>query len=339
MKKILLITTGGTIASTKGENGLKPGLEIESFLKGLDLPEDNLHLSTLELMAKDSTDMSPEDWVQMAEVISEACHRGYEGVVLTHGTDTMSYTCAALTHLVGALPIPVILTGSQLPMDAENSDGPKNLRDAIIVSLMDISGVFLVFDGSVMDGASVRKVESVERHAFISVDGKEIGEVYEEQLELTTYGKQRVNEAGKKDDFYSLENYAKINMEYRPAIIKIVPGMDGDIIRFYADKGVVAIIIEAFGTGGIPEYIMPDLEYAVEKNIRIYVTTQCLKGGTHMEVYEVNTRVLELGKGSRTVKNKDELNCSEDINPAVGVIEAGNKTVEYIYTGLILGKI
>ena len=84
---------------------------------------------------------------------------------------------------------------------------------------------------------------------------------------------------------------------------------------------------------------MPDLEYAVEKNIRIYVTTQCLKGGTHMDVYEVNTRVMELGRGSRTVKNKYELNCSEDIHSVAGVIEAGNKTVEYIYTGLVLGKI
>jgi len=319
-KKILLITTGGTIASRKSEKGLQAGLELESYLQGLNLPEDSLSLSSLKLMEKDSTDIEPGDWLRLASVIREGFERGYEGIVLTHGTDTMSYTCAALGHLVGDLPIPIVLTGSQLPIDAQESDGPKNLRDAIITSLMDISGVMLVFDGIVMDGSSVRKIDSVEKNAFISVDSHEIGEIYEDQIELTTYGKQRVNELGKKKSLYSLrywnekKEYGMPKDSIRPALIKLLPGMDGGVFDYYVQKKVSAIIVEAYGTGGIQESILDRIKCAVEAGIKVYVVSQCLKGGTHMQVYEVNTRALE-----------------------IGVVEMGNKTLEYIYTGLLLG--
>jgi len=152
MKRILLLTTGGTIASQKGARGLMPitaGAEMLQMLPNLPCRAE-----TTELMRLDSANIQPEEWLQMATHVY-AVLDNYDGVVISHGTDTMSYSAAALSYMLRNLDKPVVLTGSQLTLAAENSDGPANLYNAFAVAAEGRPGVYVVFAGKIIRGCPV----------------------------------------------------------------------------------------------------------------------------------------------------------------------------------------
>ena len=133
-RRILLLTTGGTIASTPTEEGLAPGLD-GAELAGL-LPRgitDAYDLTIRDILHLDSSNIQPEEWQTIARHVFEN-RRGYDGIVITHGTDTMAYTASVLSFMLRGISIPVVLTGAQLPMTHPLSDGLENLRTALAMA-------------------------------------------------------------------------------------------------------------------------------------------------------------------------------------------------------------
>ena len=145
-KHILLLTTGGTIASLPGGEGLEPQRSgvMERELEQL---RTYSRITVKDVMCLDSSNIRPEEWKQLARQIY-TLRGGYDGIVVSHGTDTMAYTASALTFMLPGIDLPVVFTGSQLPLADVLSDGPDNLRTAFAMAASGVPGVFLAFDRS-----------------------------------------------------------------------------------------------------------------------------------------------------------------------------------------------
>ena len=240
MKKILLINTGGTFSSRPGENGLTPALsseEIGTLLGGFDpalsiTPEDHCSL--------DSSNITPDHWRTLALRIGEDVER-WDGVVLIHGTDTMAYTASMLSFMLQNIPIPVVLTGSQMPLGVPMSDAADNLRCALQMAASGRGGVFVAFDRKIMLGCRTSKVRTVSFNAFESINYPYVGEVNAFGLQL------RLEEAPPAGPFRLQVDYSD-----RISVLKLFPGMDPDIFRFLQERGYEGIYIEGFGLGGVP---------------------------------------------------------------------------------------
>ena len=175
-KKILLIGTGGTIASEMGESGLAPELTSEQLLRYLPDISGICRVECTQLFNLDSTNIQPKHWARVAAAI-RANYREYDGFVVSHGTDTMAYTAAALSYLVQGSPKPIVLTGAQRPIGFETTDSKENLRDAFTVAASDMAGVMLVFNGKIILGTRARKTRSKSFEAFSSINYPLLGMV------------------------------------------------------------------------------------------------------------------------------------------------------------------
>ena len=163
MKKLLFIATGGTIASGDSGSGLSPEASAEELLSGVNLPDAEIH--AIQPFALDSTDLTPQHWMEVAALIRDRW-QDFDGFVITHGTDTMAYGAAALSCLIQSACKPVILTGSQLPMSAPDTDARRNLSDALLCAERGRAGVWVCFCGRVIAGNAARKVHTRDFDAF-----------------------------------------------------------------------------------------------------------------------------------------------------------------------------
>ena len=183
MKKIVFITTGGTIASAQSEEGLVPALTSDDIMKYLGELNEAVEICCEDLLQLDSSNMQPEEWGLIARRIAELVP-DVDGIVLTHGTDTMAYTASALSFMLQNLPIPVVITGSQLPLVHPLSDGLDNIRVAFAAVLSELQGVFIAFNRKVMLGCRTVKVRTMGFDAFESVNVEPIGIVDARGLHL-----------------------------------------------------------------------------------------------------------------------------------------------------------
>ena len=182
MKRILLIATGGTIASTEDGNGLSPALTGEELAQSVPEISGLCELDVVQPMNIDSTNMRPSDWMRIRDVIVEG-YADHDGFVILHGTDTMSYTAAALSYLIQDSPKPIVLTGSQRSICMENTDARMNLYNAFLYAAAEGSrGVSLVFDGKVISGTQARKERTKSFNAFSSVDYPELAIIRDGRL-------------------------------------------------------------------------------------------------------------------------------------------------------------
>ena len=182
-KKLLVLATGGTIASEPGENGLQPELSAAELVRQSLHNVTGCTIHCRDILSLDSSNIQPEEWQLIARQTAEAC-RDYDGIVITHGTDTMAYTASALTYMLRGVPIPVVLTGSQLPLVHPLSDAPDNLRCAAAMAASGIPGVFLAFDRKVMLGCRGVKVRTSGFDAFESINYPPVARVTGAGLEL-----------------------------------------------------------------------------------------------------------------------------------------------------------
>ena len=174
MKKILLIGTGGTIASDVTDSGLAPELTTEQLLSHIPGISDICGVDCLQLLNLDSTNMTPAHWLEIAACIRD--HYGcYDGFVITHGTDTMAYTAAALSYLIQGSPKPIVLTGAQRPIGFDSTDSKTNLADAFRCAAEDLPGVSIVFNSRVILGTRAKKTRSKSFQAFSSINHPELG--------------------------------------------------------------------------------------------------------------------------------------------------------------------
>ena len=168
-KQILLIGTGGTIASEMTDSGLAPGLQTDQLLSFVPAISDICQADCLQLLSMDSTNIAPSHWLQMARCIQEH-YDCYDGFVLTHGTDTMAYTAAALSYLIQGSPKPIVLTGAQKPISFDSTDSKTNLSDAFRCASEDFPGVSIVFNSKVILGTRAKKTRSKSFQAFSSIN-------------------------------------------------------------------------------------------------------------------------------------------------------------------------
>ena len=170
MKKLLLIGTGGTIASKETGDGLSPGLQAEEIVSYVPEVRNLFEIEVLQLCNIDSTNMHPKIWEKLVRSIKENYDR-YDGFVVLHGTDTMAYTSAVLSYMIQHSRKPIVVTGSQKPIDREGTDARVNLRDSILYAMDDYSeNVVLIFDGNVIAGTRAKKMQARSFNAFQSVN-------------------------------------------------------------------------------------------------------------------------------------------------------------------------
>jgi len=275
MKKILLIGTGGTIASDVTGSGLVPELTSEQLLTHLPDLSKLCQVDCVQLLNLDSTNMRPEHWQMMARCI-RTHYAEYHGFVITHGTDTMAYTAAALSYLVQGSPKPIILTGAQKPIGFDSTDSKINLLDAFRCAAEDLPGVSIVFNNKVILGTRARKTRSKSFQAFSSINYPHLGVLRDGVL--LRYIRQ---DCGAYPMFYD-------ELNTRVALMKLTPGMDraqADFLLQHND----ALIIESFGVGGLPESggFYDCVREWMDKGKFIVLTTQVANEGSDVGVYHV----------------------------------------------------
>ena len=284
-KKILLLTTGGTIASLPGGEGLEPR-RSEVMELALDQLRGFYDITVEDVMCLDSSNMTPEQWQIIARRIFER-RAGFDGVVVSHGTDTMAYTASAMTFMLPDIDKCVVFTGSQLPLADMLSDGPANLRTAFAMAASGHPGVYLAFDRKVMLGCRAVKVRASGFSAFESVNARYAaqvtnrGLVVDERVLPVRRGKARLCPEISENIF----------------LLKLTPGLNPAVFDVLAAMGYKGIVIEAFGLGGVNVLHkgLRGIRRAVEDGISVVVTTQCLYDSADLRVYQVGTKLLELG--------------------------------------------
>ena len=284
-KKILLLTTGGTIASMPGGEGLEPH-RSDVMERELNQLRTYYDISVRDVMCLDSSNIRPEEWQLIARDIFT--HRvGFDGIVVSHGTDTMAYTASAVTFMLPDIDLPVVFTGSQLPLADMLSDGPENLRTAFAMAATGCPGVFLAFDRKVMLGCRAVKVRASGFSAFESVNTRYAGRV--SNLGLVLDRDVLPKQTG---DAYLADNISK-----NVFLLKLTPGLNPAVFDMLAAMGYKGIVIEAFGLGGfnVLNKGLRGIQRAVEDGVSVVVTTQCLYDSADLRVYQVGNRLLDMG--------------------------------------------
>ena len=185
LKKILMISTGGTIASTPSDDGLTPTVSGGEMVKLIPELEGLCEITVCDLLNLDSSNMQPEYWVAMASACYTALSTGFDGIVITHGTDTMAYSAAALSFMLMNLNKPVVLTGSQIPIEEPKTDGKRNILDAFRVAADGrLAGVYVVFAGRIVPGYCVRKVYSRDFKTMEAINRRLAGKIVKGEVVL-----------------------------------------------------------------------------------------------------------------------------------------------------------
>ena len=284
MKRILLIATGGTIASKRGQKGLKPLLSSEELLTYVPSVKEFCHTETLQLFNLDSTNIQPMHWLAIAQAV-EKNYETYDGFVICHGTDTMAYSAAALSYLIQNSPKPIVITGSKKPIDLEITDARTNLSDSLRFASCDRAyGVNLVFDGKVIAGTRAKKERTKSYNAFSSINFPYIASIQEEHILFYLDDKKLLCEP--------LTFYHEFNSSV--GLLKLIPSMDAAVLDYMAEH-YDGVIIESFGVGGLPNYETCGYYSAVKKWISqgktVVMTTQVTNEGSNMSVYEVGRTI------------------------------------------------
>ena len=279
MKKVLLIGTGGTIASEVSEGGLAPELTTEQLLAHIPAISAVCTVDCLQLLSLDSTNILPRHWLMMAQTIREH-YDDYDGFVLTHGTDTMAYTAAALSYLIQASPKPIVLTGAQKPIGFDSTDSKINLQDAFRCAAEDLPGVSIVFNNKVIPGTRAKKTRSKSFQAFSSINYPYLGVLRDGTL--LRYIRPECADAPR---FYD-------TLDTKVALLKLTPGAGREVADFLLERND-ALIIESFGVGGLPEEagFYECVKEWMEKGKFVVLTTQVENEGSDLGVYHVGHRL------------------------------------------------
>lgn len=285
-KKILLINTGGTIGMV-GEP-LHPSQDWKEITKEhpslWHYPVDYYQLEHLV----DSSDMHPKIWLDLANILEEK-YEDYDGFVVLHGTDTMSYTASALSFLLKNLGKPVILTGSQVPLAKPRSDALQNLITAIqIASDYPIPEVCILFRDTLLRGNRSKKMDATNYFGFSSPNYSVLGEI---GAEIKIFWDKIL--ASPKKAFYVEKTLCPDIL-----VLELFPGMN---LKFFQilirEDSFKGIILKTFGNGNAPtsQEFLSFLKTLQEKEIPIVDVTQCIRGSVELGKYASSQALLELG--------------------------------------------
>ena len=284
-KHILILTTGGTIASKPGTDGLEPHRSdvMERELQQLRTYYD---ITVQDVMCLDSSNIRPAEWQLIARAVYQN-RSDFDGIVISHGTDTMAYTASAVTFMLPDIDVPVVFTGSQLPLADVLSDGPDNLRTAFAMAASGHPGVFLAFDRKVMLGCRAVKVRATGFSAFESVNARYAAQITGLGLMVDDRIIPRVKGPARLMDQISSDVF----------LLKLTPGLSPKIFDALVGMGYKGIVIEAFGLGGVNVLNegLSGIRAAIDAGMNVVITTQCLYDSSDLRVYQVGNKLLELG--------------------------------------------
>lgn len=281
-KKLLLLSTGGTIASVVSESGLVPGESGEQLIQMMgSLP---YQIEVQDILNLDSSNIQPEEWKLIAEKIYANCHN-YDGIVVSHGTDTMAYTASMMTFMLQGIDIPVVFTGSQVPMNVALSDAPDNLKLAFVAAARLEPDIYLAFDGKVMRGCRSVKVRTTAFNAFESVNVPVVAEVTSDGFEIKN----------KRHRPQATACVLNTNIDTNVSLVKLFPGFDPKLLQAMVDNGCHGIVIEAYGLGGmtfIRRNVAAAIGDLIRQGIPVIAASQCLYERSDLTRYEVGRQAL-----------------------------------------------
>jgi len=298
---VSIISTGGTVASRVdyATGGVDASYRTSDLVEMV--PElGEFNIDSKFLFGIMSEDMTPERWKEMAKAVYKELKTDTSGVIVTHGTDTMHFSSAALSFMLKNLNKPVVFTGSQRSSDRGSSDSFMNLLcSAHFASRSDVAEVSLVMHGSPNDdfcfahrGTKVRKLHTSKRDAFKSVNDEPLAKVFPDgRVEMINGNYRR-----RCDGEVSLDD----RLEEKVALIKVYPGIDPAIFDFYLGKKFKGFVVEGTGLGHVPTNVeggsvIPKIREATKAGIPVCITSQCLFGRVHDFVYADLRKEFEAG--------------------------------------------
>jgi glutamyl-tRNA(Gln) amidotransferase subunit D len=345
LPKVSIISTGGTIASrvdyvTGGVHAAMSSSDLLSIVPEL---SDIASLEADILYSVFSEAIKSEHWSGMAEKVEEKVKQGVDGVLITHGTDTMSYSAAALSFALKNIPIPVIFVGSQRSSDRPSSDSATNLLGVVsAAAYAPLAGVYLGMHETTSDtsillhrGTKVRKCHTSARYAFQSVNTGPVARVVNGKTEILREDYRRRGEG-------TLE--VNSCFEERVSLLKFHPGLAPGVIDYLVDSGIKGIVFEGTGLGHVGSYLNDSVTRASEHGVLMAMTSQCIWGRTDMDVYTTGRELQKMGvqplgdmlPETALVKMKWALGNSQNNEEARRIMEqniAGEYSNRTLYTG------
>lgn len=305
-RKIAFLATGGTIASVPSPEGMRPAFTEDEMLKLIPELSDLADIEGNLIMNIDSSNMKPTDWPMIAKKTAEAL-KNSDGVVISHGTDTLAYTAAALTYMLTYLQKPVVITGSQKSIGETDNDARKNLIDSVRVAVSGKAGVFVVFGGEVIFGDRSTKMKTKSFDAFKSINIPPVAMIQGDEVkwkeDVLTHERERLKKLWAKSRNPSedcIENVV-LNVDIDPQVllVKLYPGISPDVLLLAKAKAYHAVLIEGFGSGGVPfrepGNLVPAIQELLGSGITVAITTQVPYEGVDLPRYEVGKKALDAG--------------------------------------------
>jgi glutamyl-tRNA(Gln) amidotransferase subunit D len=291
---ISILATGGTIASRVDylTGGVHSAFTAEELVSAVPELEEIANIQVKQVFNKFSENIIPSDWVKIAEETYKEIKKGIDGVVITHGTDTMHYTSAALSFMLKT-PVPIVITGAQRSSDRGSSDAATNLIEAAVAaSAGNYAEVCIVMHSESSDthtmihpGTKARKMHTSRRDAFKTINGEPIGMVENRKI---TYTKRKNNPRGG-------ESAIDTKLEEKVFLLKCHPGLSPKIIDSLTETGYKGILLEGTGLGHTGDNLFDPIKKAIDKGVAVAMSSQTLYGRVDMNVYSTGRRLLDLG--------------------------------------------
>ena len=294
--KILLIYTGGTIGMRRDAGGTLVPFDFSAMYEEIpSLRRLEVAIEVLTMTPIDSSNVMPARWIELAEIIRDNYAR-FDGFVVLHGTDTMSYTAAALSFMLENLSKPVILTGSQIPMGILRTDGRENLITALEIAGARRDGrpiiteVALYFQNRLFRGNRTTKQSAEELSAFSSYNYPPLAEVGVN----ISYNFAAISKPAEYSDNLRIAT----SLSDGVVVIKLFPGISESILRaILSVEGLKGVVLETYGSGNAPtsEWFIKVLEEAIKRDIIVINVTQCAGGSVSMALYETGVGLQSIG--------------------------------------------
>ncbi|HDQ59577.1 MAG TPA: Glu-tRNA(Gln) amidotransferase subunit GatD [Candidatus Woesearchaeota archaeon] len=293
---VTILSTGGTISSRVDykTGGVCPNLIAEDFVEAVPELSNYANITAREILKVPSEDLTPKDWIKLAKEVSKEIKKKVDGIVITHGTDTMHYSSAALALMLQNLPIPVVFVGSQRSADRGSSDAFSNLLAAVITAARwdGAESVICMHETSddisniVIRGTKARKMHTERRDAFRPINSLPLARVGYKG------GIINLSEFRKRSDSKPVLN---TNLDTKVAFLHVYPGMNPELIENMIKKEYHGIVLAGTGLGHVPKNLHQIIKKAIKKDIAVVMTSQCLYGRTHKFVYSPLRRLWKMG--------------------------------------------
>lgn len=297
LPRIAIVSTGGTIASRVDyrTGGVRAALSASELYSVVPELSEIAVVDTEILFSIFSENIVSKHWIETAKTVAKHIRNDVSGVVVAHGTDTLGYTAAALSFALQDLPVPVIMVASQRSADRPSSDAATNLVGAVkAAASAPFAEVVIAMHETVSDtsivfhrGTKARKCHTSRRDTFKSVNALPIARLENDKLNILTKSYR------KRDTSRKLNLFP--NFEEKVALVKAYPDLNPQVIDWYIENDYRGIIFEGTGLGHVGDYLFPAIRRAIEKDVIVCMTSQCIWGRLNMNVYDQGRDLLAMG--------------------------------------------